>query len=108
MFPIHVCAHKKTEFDGTFQVREICQDMPFCSDKHFTKNSMLAFQEAAENFVTETFHKADMARFHSGRDTLHVKVHVMFALKHSLPAQAMLDDLTKLPTGFTLLTLHDA
>lgn len=30
-------------------------------------------QEAAELFVTETFHKADMARHHAGRETLHVK-----------------------------------
>ena len=30
-------------------------------------------QEAAENFVTETFHKADMARKHAKRNTLHME-----------------------------------
>jgi histone H3 len=52
-------------------VREICQD--FALDMHFTKNSMYALQEAAEMFVTETFHKADIARVHAGRETLNVK-----------------------------------
>ena len=28
----------------------------------FTENAMKAIQEAAEVFVTETFHKADLAR----------------------------------------------
>lgn len=40
---------------------------------HFTKNAMAAIQEASEMFVTETFHKADLARVHAGRETLNVK-----------------------------------
>lgn len=37
---------------------------------------MKAIQEAAEMFVTETFHKADLARRHAGRETLDVKVRI--------------------------------
>lgn len=33
----------------------------------------VTLQEAAEMFVTETFHKADMARLHAGRETVNVK-----------------------------------
>jgi histone H3/H4 len=44
-------------------VREICQDtVPNGTDIRFTPNSLKAIQEAAETFVTETFHKADLAR----------------------------------------------
>lgn len=44
-------------------VREICQDrVPNGHEMRFTKNSIKAIQEAAEVFVTETFHKADLAR----------------------------------------------
>jgi histone H3 len=54
-------------------VREVCQNV--CADgKSFTSNAILAIQEAAEVYVTETFHKANMARMHSGRETLGVKV----------------------------------
>ncbi len=51
-------------------VREIAQDY---KDIRFTTGSMQAIQEAAEVFVTETFHKADLARKHSRRNTLHVE-----------------------------------
>jgi hypothetical protein len=40
---------------------------------HFTPNSMQAIQEAAEVFVTETFHKAHMARRHARRNRVHVQ-----------------------------------
>ncbi len=73
-------------------VREITQD--FKSDIRFTTASMQAIQvrialdvfeflqhlqlvlcaqEAAEIFVTEMFHKSDMARKHAKRYTLHVE-----------------------------------
>lgn len=51
-------------------VREIAQDY---KDIRFTGASMQAIQEAAEIFVTETFHKADMARKHAKRHTLHME-----------------------------------
>lgn len=51
-------------------VREIAQDF---RDIRFTGASMQAIQEAAEIFVTETFHKANMARKHAGRHTLHME-----------------------------------
>lgn len=51
-------------------VREIAQGY---RDIRFTGESMQAIQEAAEIFVTEMFHKADMARKHSDRETLHVQ-----------------------------------
>ena len=55
-------------------VREICQNKIHNGhEMRFTKNSMKAIQEAAEMFVTETFHKADLARRHSGRETVNVK-----------------------------------
>jgi histone H3/H4 len=52
-------------------IREVAQD--FTKDMRFTPNSMQAIQEAAEVFVTETFHKADMARRHARRNTVHVQ-----------------------------------
>ena len=52
-------------------VREIVQDLS--SDIRFTSESMQAIQEAAEIFVTETFHKSDMARKHAKRNTLQVE-----------------------------------
>jgi hypothetical protein len=55
------------------QVREVCQDV-CTNDKNFTSNAMKALQEAAEVYVTETFHKANMARLHAGRETVNIKV----------------------------------
>lgn len=55
------------------QVREVCQDV-CTNDKNFTSNAMTALQEAAEVYVTETFHKANMARLHAGRETVNIKV----------------------------------
>jgi histone H3 len=52
-------------------VREIAQD--FGPDFRFKRTAIQALQEAAEIFVTETFHKADMARKHASRKTLHVQ-----------------------------------
>ena len=52
-------------------VREIMQDIK--SDVRFTSGSMQAIQEAAEIFITETFHKSDMARKHAKRNTLQVE-----------------------------------
>jgi hypothetical protein len=40
-----------------------------CTDQ----DAMCALQEAAEVFVTESFHKADMARIHAKRNTVHVE-----------------------------------
>jgi histone H3/H4 len=55
-------------------VREICQNKIHNGhEMRFTKNSMKAIQEAAEMFVTETFHKADLARRHAGRETVNIK-----------------------------------
>lgn len=51
-------------------VREITQD--FKSDMRFTDASLQAIQEAAEIFLTETFHKADMARKHAKRLTVDI------------------------------------
>lgn len=45
----------------------------FKSDVRFTDASLQAIQEAAEIFVTEMFHKSDMARKHTRRNTLHVE-----------------------------------
>ena len=59
------CLFPKRPFERL--VREIAQDY---KDIRFTKESMKAIQEALENFVTEMFHKADMARKHGCRETL--------------------------------------
>lgn len=51
-------------------MREIAQD--FCSWVRFTSDGLLAIREAGEQFVTEKFIKADMARRHAKRKTLHI------------------------------------
>lgn len=51
-------------------VREITQD--FSSDTRYTKSGLAAIHEAAEQFVVERFMKADLARRHAGRKTLHI------------------------------------
>ncbi len=51
-------------------MREIAQDY---KDIRFRASSLQAIQEAAETFVTETFHKSEMARRHAKRNTLHVE-----------------------------------
>lgn len=54
-------------------VREVCHEkVPRGHDARFTPNSLKALQEAAENFIVETFHKSDLARLHAGRETLSV------------------------------------
>lgn len=42
------------------------------SDVRFTRDGILAIHEAAEQFITEKFIKADMARRHAKRKTLHI------------------------------------
>jgi histone H3/H4 len=42
------------------------------SHARFTSDGMLAIHEAAEQFITEKFIKADMARRHAKRKTLHI------------------------------------
>lgn len=51
-------------------VREITQDIK--SDIRYTSEGMLAMHEAAEQFITEKFIKADLARRHARRETLHI------------------------------------
>jgi histone H3/H4 len=55
-------------------IREVCQEkVPRGHDIRFTTNSLKAIQEASEMFIVETFHKSDLARAHTGRETLSVK-----------------------------------
>lgn len=51
-------------------VRELAID--FRSDIRFTEKAMDTIQDVAEAFVTENFIKANMARRHANRETLHV------------------------------------
>lgn len=51
-------------------VREITQ--VFSSDARYTKGAMAAIRDAAEQYVVEKFMKADLARRHAGRRTLHI------------------------------------
>ena len=51
-------------------MREIAQDY---KDVRFRASSIQAIQEAAENFVVETFHKSEMARQHAKRKTVQVE-----------------------------------
>lgn len=51
-------------------VREITQDIS--SGARYTKGGLAAIQEAAEQYVVEKFMKADLARRHAGRRTLHI------------------------------------
>lgn len=58
----------KAPFDRL--VREVAQD--FSSSIRFSSGGMLAIHEASEQFITEKFIKADMARRHAKRKTLHI------------------------------------
>jgi histone H3/H4 len=58
----------KAPFDRL--VREVAQD--FSSSIRFSSSGMLAIHEASEQFITEKFIKADMARRHAKRKTLHI------------------------------------
>jgi histone H3/H4 len=51
-------------------VREVTQSIS--SDTRYTEDAMMAIHVAAEQFVTDTFVKADLARRHAKRKTLHV------------------------------------
>lgn len=51
-------------------VREVAQEMN--SSIRFTAQGMASIHEAAEQYITEKFIKADMARRHARRRTLHI------------------------------------
>lgn len=53
-------------------VREITQDIRPTVDFRFSQKGMSALHDAAEQFVMEKFIKADIARRHAKRKTLHV------------------------------------
>jgi histone H3 len=51
-------------------VREVTQSVSM--ETRYTEEAMMAIHVAAEQFVTDTFVKADLARRHARRKTLHV------------------------------------